>query len=181
MNKSMKKRIIEVIDYNSAWPACYLNEIEQIKNVLFLEIIKAYHIGSTSVPGLAAKPVIDILLKVKDVIKLDDYNNEMFKIGYIAKGEHEIPERRFYLKGEIDRTHHIHAFNEHSVNIKRHLAFRDYLIKHPYIAQQYGNLKRKNAQLCKGDANKYCDLKNDFLKYHEQKAVKWYKLKNTII
>ena len=149
--------------------------VSLIKRVLPSEIINAHHIGSTAVPSLAAKPVIDILLEVKNVINLDqyDYDKDMTKIGYIPKGEFGIPGRRFYVKGEIDRTHHIHAFNENSYEVKRHLAFRDYLIANPKIADEYGSLKKQIAQKCNDDIDKYCDLKSDFVKYHEQKAIKW--------
>ncbi len=167
----MKKRKIEVKDYCQNWPEQYLKEIELIKRVFSSEIIKTHHIGSTAVPNLAAKPVIDMLLEVKNVINLDEYDNEMIKLKYVPKGEFGIPGRRFYMKGGVDRTHHIHAFNKDSFEAKRHLAFRDYLIANPQIADEYGLLKKQNAQRCHGDIDKYCDLKNSFIKYHEQKPL----------
>lgn len=170
----MKKRKIEVKDYCLNWPEQYLKEIKLIKRVLSSEIITTHHIGSTAVPNLAAKPVIDILLEVKNVINLDEYDEEMKKLHYIPKGEFGILGRRFYIKGEIERTHHIHAFNENSFEVKRHLAFKDYLNANPKIADEYGLLKKQNAQKCNDDVDKYCDLKNDFFKYHEQKAMKWW-------
>ena len=167
------KRKIEVVNYNPNWPRLYLKEIELIKKVLSSEIIKTHHVGSTAVPDLAAKPVIDILLEVKDVNRLDEYNAEMEKLGYMPKGEFGIPNRRFYLKGEFNRTHHIHAFIENSFEVERHLAFRDYLIANPIIANKYGQLKLESAKNCNNDIAKYIKLKSDFIKFHEQKAIKW--------
>ena len=98
----------------------------------------------------------------------------MEEIGYIPKGEFGISNRRFYLKGEVNRTHHIHAFNINSYEAIRHLAFRDYLIKNPNIANKYGILKQQNVKKCNDDMDKYCALKNDFIKYHELKAINWW-------
>ena len=125
-------------------------------------------------PNLAAKPIIDILLEVRDANRLDEYGAEMREIGYTPKGEFGILGRRFYLKGEIDRTHHVHAFNENSLEIKRHLAFRDYLIANPMIANKYGQIKQESVKKCNNDIAKYIKLKSDFIKLHEQKAMKWW-------
>ena len=168
------KRKIEVIEYNPEWPKLYSIEIELVKRVLSSEILKTHHIGSTAVPNLAAKPVIDILLEVKDVDRLDKYDAEMEQLGYSPKGEFGIPARRFYLKGEIYRTHHIHAFNENSFDIKRHLAFRDYLIANPVAANEYGRLKLESAKKCNDDIAEYITLKSVFIKSNEQKAIKWW-------
>ena len=166
-------RKIEVVSYNPDWPRQYLKEIKIVKDVLSREIVKAHHIGSTAVENLAAKPVIDILLEVKDVNRLDKYNKEMEKLGYTPRGEFGIPDRRFYLKGIIERTHHIHAFSQDSLEVKRHLAFRDYLIANPIVANEYGKLKLKLAKECNNDISEYLRLKNDFIKFHEKKALEW--------
>lgn len=127
----MKKRIIKVVNYNPQWVESYLVESASIRNALEGLDACLHHIGSTSVPGLMAKPVIDILIEVADVTAMDGYDGAMKAIGYIPKGEFGIPGRRFYLKGLYDRTHHIHAFNFGTPDVLRHLAFRDYLITHP--------------------------------------------------
>ncbi|MCP4179768.1 MAG: GrpB family protein [bacterium] len=166
-------RVIKVVKYNKNWPDLYLKEQAIIKQILSKEIINIYHIGSTAVPNLIAKPVIDILLEVKNVEFLDKYNNDMELISYMPKGEFGIPNRRFYMKGITERTHHIHAFNKNSFEAKRHIAFRDYLIANNNIACEYGELKKQNALLCNNDIEMYCSLKNDFVKYHENLALIW--------
>ncbi|HJO93967.1 MAG TPA: GrpB family protein [Victivallales bacterium] len=167
-------RILEVVGYDKSWPASYLKEQAVIRQILSKEIINIHHIGSTAVPNLKAKPVIDILLEVNDVKSLDKYDKDMKQIGYIPKGEFGISGRRFYLKGKINRTHHIHAFTKNSFEAKRHLAFRDYLIANCNIAYEYGQLKEKNALLCNINIEMYCSLKNDFIKYHEKLALGWW-------
>jgi GrpB-like predicted nucleotidyltransferase (UPF0157 family) len=171
MENREEKRIIQVVQYNPQWPALFQKETELILPLLAKELIQIHHIGSTAVPGLKAKPIIDIMLTVKNVTGLDTYDNKMSSIGYIPKGEFGIPGRRFYLKGLYSRTHHIHAFSIGSPHIQRHLAFRDFLISHPLIAKEYGELKVKCANECENDIDKYCDGKNEFIKFNEAKAI----------
>lgn len=104
------KRKVEVVSYNPNWKKMYKEESEKIKNILNDIIIDIHHIGSTSIPGIKAKPVIDILVEVKNIEVVDRYNNKMKELGYEAMGEHGIPKRRFFRKRENKRTHHIHIF-----------------------------------------------------------------------
>jgi len=166
-------RIIQVVDYNPRWPEKYQSERQALMDALGDIIVSIHHIGSTAVPGLAAKPTIDILPEVRDVNELDEYNNVMEQLGYTPEGEYGIPGRRYFHKGDPDRTHHIHAFNAGAPAAIRHIAFRDYLIAHPKIAKDYGELKRNCARECDNDIEKYGDLKNDFIKAHEQLALEW--------
>ena len=101
---NLKKRVIEVVDYDPQWPEAFRKEAQVISTVLAEETIACHHVGSTAVPGLKAKPVIDMVLEVKDVNALDKLNPAMEDIGYIPKGEFGIPGRRFYLKGLYKRT-----------------------------------------------------------------------------
>jgi GrpB-like predicted nucleotidyltransferase (UPF0157 family) len=169
----MQKRIIEVVDYDPQWAEAYRTESAAIQHALKDLDVRIHHIGSTSVPGLMAKPVIDILIEATDVAVLDCYDEAMRAIGYIPKGEFGITGRRFYLKGLYDRTHHIHAFNRGTPDVIRHLAFRDYLIAHPDIAIEYGVLKAEMADMCNNDNDTYCDGKADFVKKQEIKALAW--------
>lgn len=134
-----------------------------------------HHIGSTAVPGLCAKPVIDLMPEVSDLSVLDDCSASFEKLGYIVKGEFGIPGRRFYLKGLIDRTHHIHAFEQGSEGLIRHLAVRDYLTAHPKIAQEYGALKKELAKRYSSDNDGYCEGKSQFMQNLEQSALCWKK------
>ena len=131
------------------------------------------HIGSTSVTSLAAKPIIDILIEVPEIEQIDKHIVSFEALGYEALGEYGIAGRRYFRRGPIIRTHHRHAFRFNSHNAKRHLAFRRYLEFHPDIASEYQAVKYKAAEECAGDSSRYCELKNDFVVYHESKALVW--------
>ncbi|CAH9061673.1 hypothetical protein PSECIP111951_02537 [Pseudoalteromonas holothuriae] len=102
---------------------------------------------------------------------LDSHNQQMALIGYLAKGEYGIAGRRYFQKGKHERSHQVHAFEFGSFDVIRHLAFRDYLIAFPEIAQQYGLLKQEGARVCANNINVYCDHKDSFIKEHEAEAL----------
>lgn len=169
-------RTIEVVDYRPEWEKMFKEEEKEIRNILGKNCIAVYHIGSTSVRELPAKPIIDIMPVVKDISLVDAHNPEFQALGYDCRGEFGIPGRRFYAKGGDKRTHHIHIFEKSSqADIKRHLAVRDYLRSHPDTAREYGNLKKQLASLYPHDNDRYCDGKEAYMKELEQKALKWQK------
>jgi GrpB-like predicted nucleotidyltransferase (UPF0157 family) len=135
-------------------------------------LIAVHHIGSTAVPGLAAKPIVDILVEVTDFRALDTHNSNMEAIGYKPKGEFVISGRRYFQKGIDARTHHVHAFVTGDDNVMKHIAFRDYLISHRAIAEDYGTLKKNIAIACDNDISKYYDSKEAFVRHHVAIAVK---------
>ncbi len=166
-------RRIEVVDADPRWPQMFSKEVEAISSVIRSGLVAIHHIGSTAVPGLAAKPVIDILLEMEDVAILDRFDSGMEGLGYVVKGEFGIPGRRFYLKGLVERTHHIHAFPAGSHDAVRHLAVRDYLIARPSVSTAYGLLKRRNAERFRQDNDGYCEAKHHFVTELEKSALKW--------
>lgn len=176
MNK--RKQIIEVVSYDPAWPDLFENEALLIKSIFSEIFVAVHHIGSTSVPGLAAKPTIDIILVVKDIRMVDKFNDQMEKLGYEAWGEYGIAGRRFFVKGENKRTHHVHAFQEDSQEIARHLCFRDYLKSHPNEAKEYAELKIKLAKQFAYDRRGYVENKKDYVKLLEKKAIAWQRVFN---
>ena len=165
---------VQVVEYSSQWPNLYLEEAEKIKNILGNELVDIYHIGSTSVVNLNAKPIIDIMPVVKDITKVDKYNKEFEDLGYESKGEFGIAGRRYFRKGLENRTHQIHVFEKSNFNdIERHLAVRDYLRTHPEEAFEYGELKSRLATMFPDDIESYCDGKDRFVKELERKALEW--------
>lgn len=167
---------IIIVEYRPEWKEMYKKEAALIKDILGEELQDIHHIGSTSVEGLAAKPVIDIMPVVKEIEKIDAYNGRFEALGYECMGEYGIPGRRFYRKGGDDRTHHIHIFGEaNAYDIKRHMAVRDYLRCHKDAAKAYGEIKASQAKLHPGDIEGYCAGKDAFVKQLEQDAVSWYK------
>ena len=138
-------------------------------------MINLFHIGSTSVAGLAAKPVIDILAVVADISRLDGREKVFAGAGYEAMGEFGLPGRRYFRKGGARRTHQIHAYQYDSVHeITRHLAFRDYLRENAGVRAAYEELKLALAKKFPHDIGAYCDGKDDFIKRAEAEALRWY-------
>lgn len=167
--------IIKVVDYNQNWSSEYHKEEQSIKSILQEELVNSFHIGSTSVPGLKAKPIIDILLVVNDINNLDSFSNQFQDIGYEVMGEFGITGRRYFRKGGDNRTHQIHAFQYNNIEeIERHLAFRDYLREHPKVCIQYGDLKSQLAEQYPNDIDGYGDGKDDFVKSVEKDAIIWH-------
>ncbi|WP_332309472.1 GrpB family protein [Planococcus lenghuensis] len=136
---------MEVLPYDPRWKSRFSEEAEALRVVLGDQCLAVHHIGSTAVEGLAAKPVIDLMPTVKDIHEIDKLNRQFESLGYEVKGENGIPGRRYLQKGGDARTHHVHIYEAGSPEIRRHLAFRDYLRKHPAEAEVYGNLKLQLA------------------------------------
>ena len=165
---------VEVVKYQSRWPELYMEEEEKIRKILKGNLVEIYHIGSTAVPGLMAKPIIDIMPVVNNLYRVDEKNTEFEKIGYECMGEFGIEGRRYFRKGGDHRTHQIHIFQKENVrDIRRHLAVRDYLIAHPETAEQYGALKSELARRYPENIEAYCDGKDAFVKKMEQDALVW--------
>jgi len=164
-------REIVVVPYDEKWPEMFEAERFLIQALLGDVAKNVHHIGSTSVPGLSAKPVIDILLEVSDINQLDKCTPLMVNAGYVARGENGIAGRRYFIKGGDQRSHQVHAFSAGDVQIPKHLAFRDYLKKNSGIARDYADLKRAAAMLCKNDAHRYSASKAYFIEHHLQLAL----------
>ena len=128
-------------------------------------LLALHHIGSTSVPGLIAKPVIDMLGEAQDLAAVDACKPALANLGYLAHGENGIPGRRYFEKRDDAgrRTHHLHVFATGSHEIGRHLTFRDRLRANPELAAEYGELKL--AILARGIERRedYQQAKADFI------------------
>ncbi|MFX1570734.1 MAG: GrpB family protein [Promethearchaeota archaeon] len=167
-------RRIEVVPHDSNWKKKFNGEAEIIKSIFNEEIIAIHHIGSTAIPEISAKPIIDILIEVHNIYKIDGYNINMSEQGYIPKGEYGILGRRFFIKGSEEfRTFHVHIFEKENPEIKRLLNFRDYIIAHPKEAQNYSRLKEKLAREHPKDVNGYIDGKDAFIKSIDENAKDW--------
>jgi len=164
---------IEVVPHNPRWSTLFEEEKNALLELDIPTINQIHHIGSTAVDGLAAKPVIDILIEVDSLKSLDSSQAKFEAFGYEAMGEFGIERRRYYRKGKELRTHQIHAFLVSDPHIFRHLAFRDYLHENPDIMKEYEDLKLKVASQCDNDIDRYCDGKNDYIQMHEKKAIEW--------
>lgn len=169
----MARMKVQVVPYRARWATAFADESASLRSALGELVIQLHHIGSTAVPGLAAKPVIDMILEVNALEILDSRTSLLEELGYEAMGEFGIAGRRYFRKGGDQRTHQIHAFQTGDANILRHLAFRDYLRAHPSVRNDYAGLKIKVASECEGSLEKYCDGKDSFIQVQERKALEW--------
>ncbi|MFD1864813.1 GrpB family protein [Planococcus chinensis] len=164
-------RKVEVLPFDPDWQRRFEEAAMEIAGIFGEECVEIHHIGSTSVEGLSAKPVIDLLPVVRSIGSVDAFNTKMADAGYVAKGENGLPGRRFFQKGGNERTHHVHVFEKGSPEIRRHLAFRDYLRTHPEKAQEYGALKEKLAAEYPMDIEMYIAGKTELVSMIEKLAM----------
>ncbi len=165
---------VVVTPYRAQWPLLYQQEAETLRAVLADNLVAIHHIGSTAVPGLCAKPIIDIMPVVYRIDAVDSYNESFQRLGYEVMGAFGIPGRRYLRKGGTERTHQVHIFGlQNAHDIRRHLAVRDYLHTHPARAHAYGTLKQSLALQYPWDIEAYCNGKDAFVQQLEQDALAW--------
>jgi len=177
MENNLKHRVIDVVDYDPNWINIFETEKILLTSVIGKNAVLIEHIGSTTVKGLAAKPVIDILVEVKNLLDLDKYNEQIATLGFVVKGENGISGRRYFQKGGQKRSHHVHAFQSGDFNLIRHRAFKEYLIAHPWASSEYGQVKKEARLKSDNNIHIYMALKNEFIQKYEKLAVEWFSLK----
>ncbi len=167
-------RNIVVVPYDDGWPCAFQREAALLSGAFGDELIAIHHIGSTSVPGLSAKPVIDIMPVVRDVERVDTLTPALERLGYQPWGENGIPGRRYFTKGgDLHRTHNMHVYELSNPEVERHLAFRDYLRSNPAEAERYAELKRAVAAQFPNDIYGYMAGKDAYIKTVLQRALEW--------
>ena len=166
---------VEVVPHDPAWQHAFEKESGEIRGVLADNLLSIHHIGSTAIAGIYAKPVIDFLVGVADLARLDEQAVGMTRLGYEAMGELGIPGRRYFRRDREPglRSHNVHAFEEGSPGLARHIAFRDYMIAHPAEAREYSDLKRGLAKKFPDDIEAYMDGKDAYIKTVETRAIEW--------
>jgi GrpB-like predicted nucleotidyltransferase (UPF0157 family) len=164
-----------VVPYDPKWPEEFARESPAVAVALGDLLLAIHHIGSTAIPGIHAKPIIDMLAVVRAIEAVDRRNVELQALGYEAMGEFGIPGRRYFRKNDAagNRTHQIHTFQAGSPQIERHLAFRDFLRAHGEFADQYVALKRRLADLHPTDVEAYASGKDEFIKEMLARAAIW--------
>ncbi|HEY2957570.1 MAG TPA: GrpB family protein [Actinomycetota bacterium] len=154
---------VEVAEYDPVWPRKFLEERARIAAALGDTDAVIEHIGSTAVPGLPAKPVIDILIGVDDIERSGQAVAALIGLGYnyAPEVESEVPDQRYFYKGS-PHTHHVHMVERSSRMFADHLLFRDYLRAHPEAADEYARLKRGLAARFRDDRASYTRGKQTF-------------------
>jgi GrpB-like predicted nucleotidyltransferase (UPF0157 family) len=132
---------VDVVPYSDLWPLLYAEESQRIRQALGGTLRVIEHVGSTAVPGLAAKPVIDIALSVESFDELDTGALEELGYEYVPEFEDELPNRRYFRRPGF----HVHAYEQEHEEFLDYLRFRDYLRTHAEDARDYGELKLRLA------------------------------------
>lgn len=166
---------VTVVDYSPVWPGLFAEEKRLLETALGKDAALIEHVGSTSVVGLAAKPIIDIMIGLHDFSVADSLVSKITGLGYeyIPKYEDVMPYRRFFVRRSNGvNTHQIHMVGVGGEFWERHLLFRDFLRENPARAGEYAALKRSLAELEWKDTNEYADAKTAFIKAVEMEARK---------
>lgn len=163
---------IRIVDYDERWPGMYEAEKARIIGAIGNWLVAIEHVGSTSVPGLAAKPTIDIMPGLRSLSDAAHIIGPLEALGYeyVPEFEGDLPERRYFRRGS-PHTHHVHAVEMTSDFWRRHLAFRDYLRAHPDACEEYATLKRQLAEKHQTDSGGYTSAKTEFIRSVEEKAA----------
>lgn len=194
---------IHVVPYDPAWISRFQSIQVELSTLLSLPLASIHHIGSTSVPDLAAKPIIDILIGVHSTLDFDSIIPKMLAGNYLYYPLYNdiMPYRRYFALLDTPHTTlgaqqiisttadniptlhhhkvaHVHIIPNTSPHFKRHLAFRDYLIAHIEVKKQYQNLKLQLAQQAWSHSQAYQQAKNSFIQQIEKEAMLWYQDKN---
>lgn len=159
---------IEVVDYNPEWPAQFAAWRDRLAAALGPTAVRIEHVGSTSVPGLAAKPIIDIQVSVERLEPLDSYRSALARIGYVHVPHPDDSFCPFFHRPAVwPHTHHVHVVEAGGEEERRTLAFRDYLREHAGVAREYEELKRRLAVRYAATSfstrQAYADAKGEFI------------------
>lgn len=161
----MKTKKVTVLPYDPQWPQHFEAIRQELAPALGNLALAIEHVGSTSVKGLAAKPIIDIDVVIRDTTPLSDVIAALADIGYEHEGDLGIPRReafRYDGKPHLQK-HHLYVCPESSPELRRHIVFRDYLRNHPEDAAQYGRVKLEAAALYPEDIDGYMAHKSKFI------------------
>jgi GrpB-like predicted nucleotidyltransferase (UPF0157 family) len=167
---------VEIVNYDPRWPALFDEEAKRLRATLDPSLIMGLeHFGSTAVPGLSAKPIIDILIAVRSLADAQaTFVEALRNLDYVYWAENPKKDRMFFVKGMPPfgsrRSHHVHVTEPHGEMWQR-LAFRDYLRAHPEEAGIYEQLKRRLATEHQADREAYTDAKSAYIESVMRKAI----------
>lgn len=168
---------IELCSYDESWPAQAAEEIARLRVILGGNLIRGEHIGSTAIPDIIAKPIIDLLPIVESHSRLEASRAALEEAGYQWRGEFGLAGRRYFTRdcrSSGERLANVHMYEVGSPPIARHLAFRDYLLAHPAERRVYEAVKRRAAEICSTNVNDYNDAKSEWVKACERRALEWW-------
>src|SRR5262245_9328770 len=165
--------VIEIVPYDPIWPTRFAQLGGELRAALGTTALRIDHIGSTSIPSLAAKPIIDIQISVAAFEPLAAYRLPMERLGYVFRADNTERTKRYFREAPGGRRIHIHVRRAGSWAEQFALLFRDYLRAHPDEAQQYAALKRRLAAQYQTDRPGYTDAKGPFTWKLMRRADRW--------
>lgn len=173
--KSWENVPVEICEYNAAWPLKFEEQKRDLMKAIGNKVVAIEHIGSTAVPGLGAKPIIDIMVGLRQLSDAEDCVEPLRRIGYeyVPELEAEIPERRYFQKGPSnvpEKHYHLHMVEIHGVFWNVQILFRDYLRMHSDSAQDYFRLKKDLAARYRLNRKAYTEAKTSFIRSTIAKA-----------
>jgi GrpB-like predicted nucleotidyltransferase (UPF0157 family) len=165
---------VRIVEYDPAWAEMAAVEIARIGDAVGEAAVRIDHVGSTAVPGMAAKPIVDLQLAVADVDARSLYVEQLEGLGYLFAFDPASPDFHFFgLPATRPRTHHLHVCAAGSEDERRHLAVRDYLRAHPDEVAAYAELKRSLVACAPGDRLAYIEGKDAYVAALEGRALAW--------
>jgi GrpB-like predicted nucleotidyltransferase (UPF0157 family) len=167
---------VELCPHSPRWAQMAAAEGTRLKHALGDVLVSVHHIGSTAIPGIMAKPIVDMMPLVSDLARLDAHEDAVRALGYKWHGEFGLPGRRYCARSDPSsgkRLFQLHFYRTGDPQIARHIAFRDYLRAHPALAREYEAEKIRAAAIVSSDVNAYNDEKNDWIKRVEKDALAW--------
>ena len=165
---------VRIVDYDPEWPELAAAELRRIAAALGESAVRLEHVGSTAVPGLAAKPIVDLQLSVPAVEQREGYLEPLEGLGYLFVPEPESPDYHLFAKPPgRPRSYHLHVCEAGSEHERRHVAVRDYLRANPEEAAGYEAIKRRLAERHPQDRLAYIEGKDDFVAALEARALRW--------
>jgi GrpB-like predicted nucleotidyltransferase (UPF0157 family) len=173
---------VELVPPSPEWMKIAAAEAARLKAVLCDALVAVHHIGSTSIPGIMAKPIVDLIPIVTDLASLDAKENEIRALGYRWMGEFGLEGRRYCTLTDPatgKRKAQLHCYADGNPGVPRHLAFRDYLRAHPAIAKEYEVDKIRAAKLQPNDVMAYNGEKDAWIKRVEKDALAWFATRGT--
>jgi GrpB-like predicted nucleotidyltransferase (UPF0157 family) len=160
-----------VLDYDPNWPGLFQSLRKRIADALGDMAAAIEHVGSTAVPDLVAKPIIDIDVLLRSETMLSAAIEALASLGYVHRGTLGIPEREAFFAPVDDPPHHLYLCPPSSAEFRRHVAFRDYLRAHPMDARSYGDLKIALAERFREDRSAYNAAKGEFVGELTSRAI----------
>lgn len=165
-----------IVPYNADWNRHFIEETEVLSAKLGMVLVASHHIGSTAIPNLSAKPIIDVLLEVSAVSQLDECTPAMKSLGYEARGEYGVQGRRYFSKRADGPGpgFHVHAYEVGDAQVRRHLAFCEYLKLKSDIASEYASLKQSLSDEDGVLNANYQDAKKPWVEEISQEALRYF-------